>query len=231
VRVAAERVAGGVCVAVTDDGRGVDRAAVRSAAVARGLLPASAPDPLDDAALLAVLARPGFSTARGVSRVSGRGVGVDAALARVRALGGTLALSTEAGRGTRFALTVPLTLAVTPAVLVTAAGVPYAIPAAHVRGTREPTDDDARDARPLAHLLGLRATADTAPGDVVLLDRPGAAPLAVAVDRVDGQRDCVVKPMPALRAAFRTAAGATILDGGEVALVLDVPALAARIPL
>jgi two-component system chemotaxis sensor kinase CheA len=68
------------------------------------------------------------------------------------------------------------------------------------------------------------------PGDVVLLDRPGGAPLAVTVDRVDGQRDCVVKPVPGLRAAFRTAAGATILDGGEVALVLDVPALAARIP-
>jgi two-component system chemotaxis sensor kinase CheA len=231
VRVAAERAAGGVCVSVADDGRGVDRAAVRAAAVARGVLAASAPDPLDDAALLAVLARPGFSTAAGVSRLSGRGVGVDAALARVRALGGALALTTAAGRGTRFAVTVPLTLAVTPALLVTAAGVAYAIPAAHVRGTREPTPADrAGGARPLADLLG-RAAGPGPTADVVLLDRPGADPLAVAVDRVDGQRDCVVKPVPAVRAAFRTAAGATILDGGDVALVLDVPALAARIPL
>ena len=228
VRVRADRVTGGVRVTVADDGRGVDRAAVRAAAVARGLLPPSAPDPLDDAALLAVLARPGFSTAA-VGRVSGRGVGVDAALARVRALGGTLALETAPGRGTRFALTVPLTLAVAPAVLVTAGGVPYAVPVAHVRGTREPHPGET--VPQLADLLG-RADhpADTStPGDVLLLDRGARGPLAVGVDRVDGQRDCVVKPVPALRATFRTAAGATILDGGEVALVLDVPALAARL--
>jgi two-component system chemotaxis sensor kinase CheA len=71
---------------------------------------------------------------------------------------------------------------------------------------------------------------DDAAGDVVLLDAPGAAPVAVGVDRIDGRADCTIKPLPRLRGAFRTATGATILDDGEVALVLDVPALLARVP-
>jgi two-component system chemotaxis sensor kinase CheA len=229
VRVAAERVAGGVAVTVEDDGRGVDRRAVVAAAGAGGPGGAAdAPDSTpDDAALLALLARPGLTTAAAVTRVSGRGVGVDAALARVRALGGSLALDTEAGRGTRFTLRVPLTLAVTPVLLVRAAGAPYALPLAHVRGTREPAPGDAPV--PLAELVGASGGGGV-PGDVVLLDAPGGRPVPAGVDRVDGQAECVVKPLPRLRGAFRTAVGATILDGGEVALVLDVPALLARLP-
>lgn len=231
VRVTAARVAGGVAVTVEDDGRGVDRRAVLAALAAAHPGAAAHAAPIDDAALLDLLARPGLSTAAAVTRVSGRGVGVDAALARVRALGGSLTLETTPGQGTRFTLRVPLTLAVTPVLLVRAGGRPYALPLAHVRGTRAP--DECPDAPvPLAHLLGGASPGahDAAPGDVVLLEAPGHAPLSVAVDRVDGQADCVVKPLPRLRGAFRTAAGATILDDGEVALLLDVPALLARSP-
>jgi two-component system chemotaxis sensor kinase CheA len=235
VRVAAERVPGGVIVTVEDDGRGVDRAAVLAAARRRGAVPRApvpgaadpAADQLDDAALLDLLARPGLTTAAAVTRVSGRGVGVDAALARVRALGGTLTLDTRAGQGTRFTLRVPLTLAVTPVLLVRAGGRPYALPLAHVRATREPAAGDRPV--PLTRLLGVAGAEDDAePGDVVLLDAAGRAPVAAGVDRVEGQADCVVKALPRLRGAFRTASTATILDAGEVALVLDVPALVAR---
>ncbi len=202
--------------------------------------PDLAPDALDDAALLDLLARPGLTTAAEVTRVSGRGVGVDAALARVRALGGALALETEPGRGTRFTLRVPLTLAVTPALLVRAGGVAYALPTAHVRGTRAAHEPGAGEPIALAGLTGVAPGVTPRPGpppappavpvEIVLLDVPGRPPLPVAVDQVDGQADCVVKPLPRLRGAFSPAAGATILDGGEVALVVDVPALLARLP-
>ncbi len=245
VRVAAERVPGGVAVTVEDDGGGVDRRAVAAAARSRGA--AGGPstggddaDDIDDAALLDLLARPGLTTAAAVTRVSGRGVGVDAALARVRALGGALSLATVAGRGTRFTLRVPLTLAVTPVLVVRSGGAPYALPIAHVRGTREPAAGEAPV--PLAELVGAprpgagtvpASALDEAAGEVVRLDDAGGAgrpPVAALVDRVDGRAERVVKPLPRLRGAFRTAAAATILDDGEVALVLDVPALLARTP-
>jgi chemotaxis protein histidine kinase CheA len=205
----------------------------------------AADDALDDAALLDLLARPGLTTAAAVTRVSGRGVGVDAALARVRALGGALSLATVAGQGTRFTLRVPLTLAVTPVLVVRSGGAPYALPIAHVRGTREPAAGEVPVT--LAELVGAprpgAGTVDAGAreagageatlGEVVLLDDaggPGRPPVAAFVDRVDGRADRVVKPLPRLRGAFRTAAAATILDDGEVALVLDVPALLARTP-
>ncbi len=254
VRVAAERVPGGVAVTVEDDGGGVDRRAVAAAARARGASGGRSAggdaDDIDDAALLDLLARPGLTTAAAVTRVSGRGVGVDAALARVRALGGALSLATVAGRGTRFTLRVPLTLAVTPVLVVRSGGAPYALPIAHVRGTREPAAGEAPVT--LAELVGVprpgAGTVDAGAreagareagagegtlGEVVLLDDAGGAgrpPVAALVDRVDGRADRVVKPLPRLRGAFRTAAAATILDDGEVALVLDVPALLARTP-
>ena len=234
VAVSAVRDGNALVVHVEDDGHGVDRAAVIARARSRGQLPAAAaPDDvetLDDAALLACLALPGLTTAPTVGRVSGRGVGVDAALARVRALGGSVTLTSVLGRGTRFTLRMPLSWAIIPALLVRADGAAYALPLAHVRGTRERADADG-DVPSLASLVGPEntAAARTLGGDVVLLAQPGGEPaVAVCVDALIGARDCVLKPVGVPRGAFRIAAGATILDGGEVALVLDIPAVVGR---
>ncbi|HEY0778309.1 MAG TPA: Hpt domain-containing protein [Gemmatirosa sp.] len=249
VRVA--RDGNALVVRVEDDGRGVDRAAVVARARARGDLHAGADgaaDAVDDSALLDCLALPGLTTAREVGRLSGRGVGVDAALARVRALGGSLALRTRAGEGTCFTLRMPLSWAVVPSLVVRAGRDAYAIPLAHVRGTRAgddgdlgPPDGDAalQTVLPLATLLRPSAPHARAEPDagsaqrgafeiVILAPAPDAPILAVQVDAVVGARDCVLKPVATPRGAFRVAAGATILEGGEVALVLDIPAVAAR---
>ena len=241
VRVA--RDGNALVVHVHDDGRGVDRAGVVARARARGQLPPAtdADAPVDDATLLECLALPGLTTAREVSRVSGRGVGVDAALARVRALGGALVLETTEGRGTCFTLRMPLSWAVVPALVVRAGLGAYAIPLAHVRGTRDAGPDDLAavgDGWPatrvpcrLTTLLGTRhdtPRSDVGAEIVLLASGPSAPTLAVRVDELVGVRDCVLKPIDAPRRAFRIAAGATILDGGEVALVLDVPAVATR---
>ncbi|GJG87695.1 chemotaxis protein CheA [Gemmatimonadetes bacterium T265] len=234
VVVRAARDGNALVVQVADDGRGVDRDAVAARARARGGAVDGATDvrdgAVDDATLLECLALPGLTTAHTVGNISGRGVGVDAALARVRALGGALTLETAAGVGTTFTLRMPLAWAVVPALVARAGGAAFAIPLVHVRGTREASAADA-GAPSLAAVLGAPVRAGGGPdAEIVLLAPASDAPaIAVAVDALVGTRDCVLKPVATPRGAFRIAAGATILDGGEVALVLDVPAVARRL--
>ena len=191
-----------------------------------------------------MLANPGFSTAERVTAVSGRGVGMDAVQARVRAAGGTLALHTAPGSGTTWTLRLPLTLAVTRALLADAGGgTTYALPLAHVRETLDLTDDVAtgEDGRPALRvrdaLVPLVALGAAVGGGGTPLDgcREAAVVevagrrLALAVPAFGGQPDVVVKRLPGVRGALRIFGGATILDTGAVALIVDVPALLSRI--
>ena len=148
-------------------------------------------------------------------------------LARVRALGGALSVSSAPGRGTRFTLRMPLAWAVVPVLLVRAAARVYALPLAHVRGTRS---ESGGNAPALAALLG---SAEEPSGllptrELVAVAAHDGTTLDVAVQEVIGTADCVLKPLTAPRGAFRVAVGATILDGGDVVLVLDAPAVVAR---
>ncbi len=251
LRAARERDS--VAVSVEDDGRGVDASRVLARARERGLV-----DPhvtaLDDDHLLRILASPGFSTAAQVTAVSGRGVGIDAVVARVRQVGGTLSLETRHGAGTTWTLRLPLTLAVARALLArTDDGTTYALPLAHVRETVDLPDETARDAAghavlrvrdeqvPLVALhdavaagreSGARATAGPDPlagcTEAAVVE-VGGRRLALAVPAFTGQPDLVVKRLPSVRGALRIFGGATILDTGAVALIVDVPALLSRI--
>src|SRR4029079_14318091 len=119
ILLSAARERNSVALRISDDGRGIDRAAILAKARREGWADPT-PETLSDDLLLRVLARPGFSTAAAVSGVSGRGVGVDVAMTRVRALGGTLEVRSELGRGTTFTVRVPLTLAIVRALLARA---------------------------------------------------------------------------------------------------------------
>jgi two-component system chemotaxis sensor kinase CheA len=238
LRLVARRERAGIMVQVSDDGRGIDREAVLRKARDEGVVP---PDTahLDDVALLRVLARAGFSTAARVTTVSGRGVGVDAALAAVRAMGGSLALETVAGRGTTFTLRFPVTLAITRALLVRAGGATYAIPAAQVLEALELDPallvavdghpgmllrDEVVPVVPVAERFGAAAQATDGPPPVVLVEAGGRR-VALQLEAVLEQRDIVVKPLDSVRGSPPWFSGATLLGDGTPALIVDVASL------
>jgi len=227
-----------VAIRVSDDGRGIDRAAVLAKAKRDGLADPAA-EMLTDDLLLRVLARPGFSTARQVSGISGRGVGVEVAFARARALGGSLEAQTETGRGTTFTLRVPLTLAIVRALLAQAGDERYAVPLAYVAETVEfdpqaVTTLRAREAVvvrdrviPTVHLRDLvAAKADSLPPrrPTIILE-VGERRTALVVDGLLGQQDIVIEPFDAPRGLPPYLGGATILADGAPALILDAAAL------
>jgi two-component system, chemotaxis family, sensor kinase CheA len=238
VRAARDRAT--VVVQVQDDGRGIDRDAVRRRAQSLGLLSAaqeaSDAPPLDDDELLAIIAHPGFSTASSVSRVSGRGVGVDVVNTRVRALGGQLELETIASVGTLITMRLPASLAITRALLVQVAGETFALPAAQVEEALVWHDELAvpganaislRDERiPLVALedvFGLRREAgDVDPERHVVVAEWGGRRAALLVDALLAQQDIVVKPLERVRGAAPWFSGATVLGDGSPALIVDV---------
>src|SRR5213082_295636 len=134
--LAAVRERASVAISVSDNGRGIDRARILERAKREGLVDPHA-EALSDDQLLRVLARPGFSTADAVTSVSGRGVGIDVAVTRIRALGGSIDIRTEAGKGTSFVLRLPVTLAIVRALIAGVGRERYALPLTYVAETVE----------------------------------------------------------------------------------------------
>jgi two-component system, chemotaxis family, sensor kinase CheA len=238
ILLSASRERNSVALRVSDDGRGIDREAILVKARREGLADGTT-DLLTDDLLLRVLARPGFSTAEVVSGVSGRGVGVDVAMTRVRALGGTLEVHSEIGLGTSFVIRVPLTLAIVRALLADVGGERYAVPLAYVAETvefnpRAVTAVRNREALlvrdlviPTVHLRDLvlsRARPLPARRPTVILE-VGERRTALVVDALVGQQDIVVEPFEAPRGMPPFVGGATILADGAPALILDAAAL------
>jgi len=238
ILLSATRERRSVAIRVSDDGRGIDRAAILAKAKREGLADAGVATLTDDV-LLRVLARPGFTTAAQVSGVSGRGVGVEVALGRARALGGSLDVQTEPGRGTTFTLRVPLTLAIVRALLAQAGEERYAVPLVYVAETvefdaRAVTALRSREALvvrdrviPTVHLRDLvaaRAGGEPARRPTIILE-VGERRTALVVDALLGQQDIVIEPFDAPRGMPPYLGGATILADGAPALILDAAAL------
>ncbi|MBL0171891.1 MAG: chemotaxis protein CheA [Gemmatimonadaceae bacterium] len=234
LRAARDRAA--VILQVEDDGRGIDRDVILRRAHQQGLLPDSVAT-LDDDALLQVLAYAGFSTARSVTAVSGRGVGVDIVATRVRALGGALEIETLQGQGTVFTLRLPVTLAIARALLVDVAGSTYAIPADHVLealaydpGTLVTVAEREsvtvrEEVVPIVHLrerFGLERRRDDLYLAVVEV---AGRRTALAVDALVAQQDIVVKSFDAVRGSEPWFSGATVLGDGTPALIVDLGSL------
>ncbi|MFC5740227.1 Hpt domain-containing protein [Dyella tabacisoli] len=241
VRIRVAREATEVVVRVTDDGRGLDRDAVRKRGIARGLLRADA-KPSDDQ-LLALITQPGFSTASEVTQLAGRGVGMDVVANEIKQLGGSLAIESQAGQGTSFVLRLPFTLAVTQAILVRIGDATFAIPMTSVQGVARISPDElaARltDAEPtfpyggehygihdLAELLGV---VPGHPGEEtqlpLLLTRAGDLRAAIRIDAVIGSREIVVKSVGPQISSVPGILGATIMGDGSVLVILDLAPL------
>ncbi len=232
--VAARQDGDAVIIEITDDGRGIDRDAVAQRARAMGILDAHAT--LSDDGLLAVLERPGFSTAAAVTDVSGRGVGLDVVVARMRDIGASLSLTTVLGRGTVFSLRLPTRLGIVRALVTGIGDERYVMPLTHVielvaweqelvgeqdgrsvlfvRGEALPIVD-------LRRLLLYRGEAPPARRPAIVFEANGQR-VALLTDAVHGQVDAVVQPIERPAGLARWITGATVLDGGRPALLMDL---------
>jgi two-component system, chemotaxis family, sensor kinase CheA len=234
----AERERAAVVIHVTDDGRGIDRAKVLENARSAGLV-SPIQSELTEAQVLELIARPGFSTTSSVTRLSGRGVGLDVAATKVRSLGGSLELTTATGEGTTITIRLPMTLAIIHALLARIAGDVYALPITHVVETMVLTPGmlSYEEGREVLSIRGeklravrLRARLGHPPrandaGHVVVLDLPESR-ISLVVDEFIGQQEIVVKPFDAARGMPQLFSGATILSNGAPALILDVRGVA-----
>jgi two-component system chemotaxis sensor kinase CheA len=238
VRISAANDRATVLIRITDDGRGIDRDQMLGKAVEMGFAAPDAAELTDDL-LLKVLARPGFTTAENVTDVSGRGMGMDAVITRIRTLGGSVEVDTEVGRGSTFTLRLPMTLAIVRALLARIGTERYAIPLAGVTETVELHADrlaalDGREAYVLRDRLiptvrlreRLGIDGGLPPGrQPALIVELGERRAAVVVDALLGQQEIVVEPFDAPRGTFPIFTGATILGDGAPALIVDPAAL------
>lgn len=234
--LAAQRDRNAVVITVKDDGKGIDRAKVMARAMAIGLLPAGT-ERLDDDDLLRCIAHPGFSTSEQVTALSGRGVGVDAVISRVRALGGSVALQTTPGSGTTVTLRLPVTLAIVRALLARVGAERYALPLTHVRETLERGSAVLRlvqgremlilrdEVLPLLRLRDVVQLPGQAPGEEIVVLERGERRAALVVDELTAQEDIVVKAFDGARDGLALFSGATILADGAPALIVDVGSL------
>jgi len=240
VRIAVRREGSEVVLEVADDGSGLDRAAIRRRAIERGLIREDAV--LADGDLDMLIFQPGFSTVDEVSRLAGRGVGMDVVASEIRQLGGALDISTARGKGTTFTMRLPQTLAVTQAVFVKIGETSFAVPIASVRGVGRIAREDFEKAgatysyggedyavHDLGGLVGhAPARAEGHLQMPLLLVRSGDLRVAVAVDQILGNREIVVKPVGPQVASLPGIFGATIMGDGSVVVILDVAPLVRR---
>ncbi len=236
--LSAVRERASVMITIADDGRGIDRANVLARAQRDGFVDAHA-EALSDDQLLRVLARPGFTTAEAVTSVSGRGVGIDVAMTRLRALGGTLEVRTEPGKGTSFVLRLPVTLAIVRALIASVGRERYALPLTYVTETVElgvapTTAVEGREAIvlrnrvvPLVHLRSLLGAGEGAapPRRPIIVIEMGERRAGVVVDGMLGQQEIVVKSFDAPQGTLPLFSGATIMGDGVPALILDAGGL------
>jgi chemosensory pili system protein ChpA (sensor histidine kinase/response regulator) len=241
VRISIRKEGSEVVLQISDDGAGLDRKAIRERAEARGLIRKDAV--LSNTQLDSLILEPGFSTANEVSRLAGRGVGMDVVFSEVRQLGGALDIRSEKGQGSTFTLRLPQTLAVTQAAFVRIGETLFAIPIASVRGVgrvqREVLAKGSSTYRygneeyvlhDLGKLIGhAPAKAEGQLQMPLLLTRSGDLHVAVSVDQIVGNREIVVKPIGPQVASIPGIFGATIMGDGSVVVILDVAPLVRRI--
>jgi two-component system, chemotaxis family, sensor kinase CheA len=230
-----------VTMRVEDDGRGIDRDQVLARARSQGLVDATV-EALSDEELIRIIARPGFSTAEKITDISGRGVGIDVVLTRVRELGGAVEIRSVPGNGTTVTLRLPVTLAIVRALLLRVDGEMYAVPMTHVRETVELRQEARRRVQgrevmllrdevvPLMHfreVVGLpeaRFVSADGTTQVIVIESEGRR-TGLVVDEFAGQQDIVVKGFDGVRDGLALFSGATILADGAPALIVDVSSL------
>jgi two-component system chemotaxis sensor kinase CheA len=235
LRIAVGRHGSRLSIIVEDDGRGLDPSRLKQVAIERGLLtPLEAVRLADDEALL-LITLPGFSTVVTTNEVSGRGVGMDVVKHAVETMGGRVRIEARPGRGARFELALPATVALVQAYVVRASGVSFAVPLAALL-RMAPMDDHGtiwRDGRRFSSsesgeipVWALRDVLGLAPtrrgfGMALITHSAQGTKVGIEVDEVVGRREIVVRPLPVPLSGLQAYSGAAVLDDGSIVLVLD----------
>ncbi|WP_323778936.1 chemotaxis protein CheA [Leisingera sp.] len=244
IRLSASHRSGSVCIEIKDDGAGVNRPRVKQIAIEKGLIPENAE--LTDGEIDNLLFMPGFSTAKEVSNLSGRGVGMDVVKNAVTGLGGRINISSTPGKGSTFTIILPLTLAVMDGMVVSVADQTMVVPITSIVETMRGSDDMINSLGAdgtllsirgnfvpicdVAGSLGLNRKSDRQAGVYLLVETETGQRCALAVDDIHDQRQVVIKSLDGVCGEIAGVAAATILGDGKIAMILDPESIIAASP-
>lgn len=235
--LSAQRSGNQVMIEVKDDGAGINVDRVKESALQKGLVSQAEIDKMNREQLINLIFLPGLSTAKEITETSGRGVGMDVVKTKISALGGTVHIDTEIGKGTRTTIKLPITLAIIQAILVQDASETFAIPTSQVSEVVRITQSEVKSlgktsailirnhAIPIIHLHQLLGLPDSMESELELLIiylGDENTKMGIVVDSVIRQQDILVKSLSGACTGIKGITGATILGDGQVVLVLDV---------
>ncbi|HHW67377.1 MAG TPA: chemotaxis protein CheA [Epulopiscium sp.] len=228
-----------VVIEVEDDGNGIDTRKVRDKAIEKGVITPELAANLSEQEIIELLFKPSFSTSETISDVSGRGVGLDVVKTKIEALGGDIEVKTTLGKGSKFIVTLPLTLAIIQALMVKVGEEKYAIPLNTIQNIEDVKVTDIQYVQkqevivlrnqviPIVRLDKVLDVPNQNQTDVitVVIVKKGEKQAGFVVDGLIGQQEIVIKSLGKYLSGIRMIAGATILGDGEVALILDINTL------
>ncbi len=225
-----------VVIEVGDDGNGIDAEAVKKRAIEKGVITQEQADTMTEKQAVELLFHPGFSTAKVVSEISGRGVGLDVVKSKVESLSGEVDVKTKLGEGSTWTIRLPLTLAIIQALMVVIGGEKYAIPLDAIQSIEDVSPSDLKfvENREVINLRGIVTPIvrlnevldiDSTRSDdedlVVVITKKGDKLFGFVIDELMGQQEIVIKPLGKYINKCKMISGATILGDGEIALILD----------
>lgn len=229
-----------VIIQVSDDGNGIDAENVKRKAIERGVITEEMAETMSRNEIVNLLFMPGFSMAKKVTDISGRGVGLDVVKSNIEALGGDVEVKTELGEGTTFTVRLPLTLAIVQALMVVVGDTKYAIPIGSIANIEDVPVDEIKyvEAKEVIHLRGrvipivrlaemldVEREEEKPESITVVIVQKGDNMAGLVVDSLIGQQEIVIKSLGKYINGNKVISGATILGDGEVALILDANVL------
>ena len=236
IKLVASKVGDRVMIMVGDDGRGIDIERVKAKAVEKKLVTKEEADAMTEEQALGLLGTPGLSTAKQVTDISGRGVGLDVVFSQIEAVGGQVKIETSKGKGTRFMLIIPLSLSIIGGLLVAIGREKYVLPLSSVISTMRIGKDMVRMVHgrevimfreqvvPLTRtdrMLGISGAGENAEHLTVVIVNKNGRPYGLIVDGFESKQEIVIKRLDSSGSSNSSASEATILGDGRVALILD----------
>ncbi len=235
VQLQARQIGDHITITIADDGKGMSPEVIRSKAIEKGLISPEVASSLDDGQCLELIFLPGFSTKDQISSVSGRGVGMDVVKTNIKKLNGTVSIHSEPGKGTELTISLPLTLAILPVLLVRLGDQSFAVPLSMVREIISVQQENLQhvggkanivlrgEVLPLVSLAHMIGWEDSEASEVGVLMHVDNHSFILSVDGFDGHDDVVIKSMDTFRP--KGVAGVTMSSDGEIVLILDIKEL------